>query len=193
MKKLLFIIAIITSLTAQSQSLGEPWEYTMDKQIHANGGFVFGTTLTTLMYQSKSDHKIWEKIIVPQIPMAFIGGVKEFADMTVLNGTASEQDWVFNQIGTLKGSLASVGAYEMSNSMLKDGTHGKNNCYTVPMFCFTGFSFLTESILFMALPNYTPNLFNFVTGSVSVITNMIIKHHIDKRDGKHEKFNKLKL
>ena len=107
MKKLLFIIAIITTFTAQSQHFQDDWQFRTDKKFHAFAGFTVSTIFASACYHGTQDFKeamIWG--------VATGGGVnllKEVFDLTTGLGTASIQDLSYGIGGAVIGGLVGVG------------------------------------------------------------------------------------
>ena len=107
MKKLVFILAIITSLTAQSQHFQDDWKFRTDKKFHAFAGFTVSTIFASACYHGTLDFKeamIWG--------VATGGGVnllKEVFDLTTGLGTASYHDLGYGIGGAIVGSLVGVG------------------------------------------------------------------------------------
>lgn len=116
MKKLLFIIAIITSLTAQSQ---ENWSFQRDKQLHTVVGFGLGAGLTQLMISSDLGYDAIDVIIAPLLPVTFIAMGKEMYDQAIKGGYAEGADIAYTMIGGLVGSFVTYSVNDWLNNRKK--------------------------------------------------------------------------
>ena len=106
MKKLLLVIAFLTSFTAQSQHFQDDWQFRTDKKFHAFSGFTTSVIFSSACYHGTLDFKeamIWG--------VATGGGVnllKEVFDLTTGLGTASIQDLSYGIGGAVVGSLVGI-------------------------------------------------------------------------------------
>ena len=106
MKKLLVLLAILTSLSAQSQHFQDDWQFRTDKKVHAFAGFTVSTIFASACYHGTLDFKeamVWG--------VATGGGVnlaKELFDLTTGLGTASIQDLTYGVGGAVVGSVVGI-------------------------------------------------------------------------------------
>jgi VanZ family protein len=99
MKNLLFALLLSFSSTAQ---IG------LDKYAHFGTFFTASYVFTDIKIQD-NNYRTFEYFAATQMTTLFFGGVKEFADATVLNGTPSWNDILANQIGALAGTAFAIG------------------------------------------------------------------------------------
>lgn len=116
MKRVLFIIVIVSSLTVNAQ---ENWAFQRDKQLHAGVGVALGAGLTQLMLSSDLGYDRIDVLIAPVLPITFIAGFKEFLDATVLNGTVDAADIAYTMIGGIVGSFVTYSINDSLNNRKK--------------------------------------------------------------------------
>lgn len=196
MKKLLFIIAIITTTVNAQESITDPWKYKTDKQVHELVGHTFGVGGTSLMLNSNLGYGYYESAAATSIVSAFPILAKEGYDHSFKrNGFASEQDIVWGFGGAIEGSFMTANIFKLSDWMLNKKTFGVRDSYLMPATMVGGGSaFLSELGKWGLIDGYRFNLVNFGVKTISYGISMLTKHHFDKKKGKHKYFEeKFKL
>jgi len=196
MKKLIFIIAILTTTVNAQESINDDWNYGTDKQKHELLGQAFGVSGVSLMLNSNLGYGYYESALGTSIVSAFPIGTKEWYDQSFKrNGFASEQDMVWGFSGVIEGAFTTATMYKLSDGMLNQKVHGVRDSYLAPALLIGGGSaFLSEVGKFMAMDGYRPSLLNFGIKTITYGVSMLTKHHYDKKKGKHKYFEeKFKL
>lgn len=125
LSSILFAV-IITFLTFSiSQSSTSGFNFNQDKILHTVVSGSISSSLTKLMIDSKFGYDPVDVIVAPQLAVALIGGLKEFADATILDGNPSGYDLLYNQIGGIFGSLVTWSINDFLNNK-RISQHKKN-------------------------------------------------------------------
>lgn len=196
MKHLLITISLFFCLSVNSQeSITDTWKYGKDKQVHELVGHSFGVGGTSLMLNSNLGYGYYESTLATTVVSAFPILAKEGYDHSFKrNGFASEQDMIWGFGGVIEGSFMTANLFKLSDWMLDKKRYGVRDSYLVPATMIGGGSaFLSELGKWGFIPNYRFNLINFGIKTISYSVSMITKYHFDKKKGKHEKFDNLKL
>ncbi len=194
MKKLIFIIAILSTTVNAQEGLKDSWSYGKDKQKHELVGFGMGVFGTTYMIDNNVNY--WRAALRTTVASTLPIVGKEIYDYNFKqNGLFSYQDIAWSYYGVAEGTFGTALTYKMSDLMLKMSRHGKRDSYVVPaMFFGSGSAFLSEVFRFILIDNYRPQPLNFSIKSISYTIQMIVKNKRDKKKGKHKYFEeKFKL
>ncbi len=106
MKKLILLLAILTSLSVQSQHFQDDWQFRTDKKFHAFAGFTVSTIFASACYNGTLDFK--EAMVWGVATGGGVNLVKELFDLTTGLGTASYHDLAYGIGGAVVGSLVGI-------------------------------------------------------------------------------------